>query len=59
MRHFFLAAASLVVPVASTAAALAAPMQETQLNCGDRITQDTRLTANLDCWPAMVDDAGS
>jgi hypothetical protein len=50
MRYFFLAAASLVVPVAFTAAALAA-MQQTQLNCGDRITQDRRLTANLDCWP--------
>jgi parallel beta-helix repeat protein len=41
--------ASLAIVASFAVAPSAAPAQPTALSCGDRITQDTKLTADLDC----------
>ena len=41
--------ASVVIVVALAAAPVAAPAVVTTVSCGDRVTRDTRLTADVDC----------
>jgi parallel beta-helix repeat protein len=48
MRHFFLAL-TIVFLLALTGAPVAAPGEQTRLNCGDRVMQSTKLAADVDC----------
>lgn len=55
--RLFLALTSTVILVAFGGAAAAAPPQATALSCGDQVTQDTELTADVDCTALTLGSA--